>query len=433
MKHALRHILFLLALFWSGALLALPQIEHWQTRNGAQIYFVATHGLPMLDVQILFDAGSARDAIPGVASLTANLLSEGAGTLDADAIAERFDALGARFVSSAGRDYASLSLRSLTQPGRLNPALETFGLILRAPSFPAAAFERQRQRTLIGLKAREQNPGAIADRLFYQALYADHPYAHPVSGSEQSVSTLARDDLVQHYRQYYVARNAIVIMVGDLSRAEAERIAEQLLAPLPAGSAPPPLPAVNTQVQAQTLTRAYPSSQTHLLLGQPVLRRGDPDYFPLYVGNHILGGSGLVSRISDEVREQRGLAYSAYSYFSPMRDAGPFQLGAQTRNETAQEAESLLRSTLERYRNEGPSEAELHAAKQNITGGFPLNIDSNGKILGYLSMIAFYGMPLDYLDRFIDRINSVSLEQIRDAFQRRVSPDALIAVRVGGD
>lgn len=431
MRLVIQNLLLVLALScWSALAVALPRIEHWQTDNGARVYFVAAHELPMVDIQVVFDAGSARDAQPGIANLTADLLTEGAGTLDAEAIHERFDALGARSGSSAGRDYASVTLRSLVDPALLQPALDLLSLILRAPTFPAAAFERERQRVLIALRAQEQNPGTLAERAFYRALYGDHPYATMPIGTPESVAALRRDDVLSHYRRYYVASNACVIIVGDLQRAAAERVAETLVGQLPQGSAAAPLPAV-AAVQGTTVRLQHPSSQTHILLGLPVLRRGDPDYFPLYVGNHILGGSGLVSRISSEVREKRGLAYSAYSYFLPMREAGPFQLGAQTKNESAGEALEVLRATLQRYLTEGPTAEELIAAKKNITGGFPLNIDSNSDIAGYLAMIAFYGLPLDYLERFIDEMNAVTAAQIREAFQRRIDPERLVTVTVG--
>ncbi len=425
-------LLPLLLLAWSLLAQAVPEIQHWQTANGARVYFVATHELPMVDIQVVFDAGSARDdGKPGVAMLTADLLGEGAGKLDADAIAERFDALGARFGSDAGRDSASVSLRSLTKPELFQPALETLALILHEPTFPAHALERERNRTLVGLRAEEQDPGAIAGKAFYQALYGDHPYAHPPIGTARSVKELRRADLVNHYRRYYVGRNAVVAIVGDLDRKQAEQVAETLVGQLPGGSAPAPLPPVAPLNSAREVHIAQPTSQTHILMGEPVVTRNDPDYFTLYVGNHILGGSGLVSRIADEVREKRGLAYSAYSYFIPMRQAGPFELGLQTKNATAKEALSVLRQTLQTYMDKGPTAQELAEAKKNITGGFPLRIDSNSDIVGYLAMIGFYNLPLDYLDRFNGRIEAVTLAQIRDAFHRRVNPAHMITVTVG--
>ncbi len=146
----------------------------------------------------------------------------------------------------------------------------------------------------------------------------------------------------------------------------------------------------------------------------------------------MLGGSGLVSRISEEVREKRGLSYSAYSYFLPMARRGPFQLGLQTRNEQVEEALQVLRDTLVKFREEGPTQAELIAAKRNITGGFPLRIDSNRKVVEFIAMIGFYGLPLDYLDRFNERVEAVTVEQVREAFQRRVDPERMVTVVVGG-
>jgi zinc protease len=176
----------------------------------------------------------------------------------------------------------------------------------------------------------------------------------------------------------------------------------------------------------------FPSSQTHVYLGQPGMRRGDPDYFPLYVGNHILGGSGLVSLLMHEVREKRGLSYSTYSYFAPMAVRGPMIMGLQTKNDQAEEARGVLLDTLQRFIDEGPTDDELDAALKNITGGFPLRIDSNSDVVSYLSVIGFYDLPLDYLDRFTDRVSSVTKEQIRDAYRRRVHPQRLAMVLVGG-
>lgn len=425
-------LLLPLLLGWSGLALAVPQIQHWQTGNGARVYFVATRQLPMVDVRVMFDAGSARDgAHPGVAALTADMIAQGAGKLDADTIADRFDAVGAHFGTDAARDSAVVSLRSLTDPELLHPALQTLAQILSDPTFPAKALARERNRTLIGLQAEQQDPGAVAEKAFFKALYGDHPYAHSPQGTPASVRALSRADLRAFYKRYYVGRNAVVAIVGDLSRAQAERLAETLVGTLPAGAAAPALPPVPPLHQARDVHIPQTAAQTQVLMGQPVVRRGDPDYFALYVGNHILGGSGLVSRIADEVREKRGLAYSAYSYFIPMRQAGPFQLGLQTKTSTTHEALTVLRATLKQFLADGPTAKELEDAKRNITGGFPLNIDSDRKLVGYLAMIGFYRLPLDYLDRFNSRVEAVTLAQIRDAFRRRVDPDHMVTVTVG--
>lgn len=424
-----------LALLANGAQ-AGPAIQHWQTQNGARVYFIPAPQLPMADVRVVFDAGSARDADQnGLAALTGAMLAEGVktatGELNADEIAERFAALGARFGAGASRDSASVSLRSLIETRLLQPAIDLMAEVLRAPSFPAAALERERNRMLVALRQQEQSPDAIASKNFYKALYVGHPYAGEPGGNEQSVGKLTREDLAAFHARYYVAQNAVVAIVGALSRAQAEALAEQVVGSLPSGERAPELPAVAPQVP-QTIRIPHPSAQTHILLGQIGMSRDDPDFFPLLVGNHILGGGDMVSRIHDEVREKRGLSYSAYSYFTPMRVAGPYTLGLQTRNDKAEEALQVLRDTLSAFVTKGPSEKELKAAKQNISGGFALRLDSNSKLLDHLALIGFYNLPLDYLDTYTRHVEQVTLAQIKDAFQRRIKPEQMVTVIVGG-
>ncbi len=412
---------------------ATPTIQHWKTSNGARVYFVAAPQLPMVDMRVVFDAGSARDGTrPGLALMTNALLDAGAGELDEEAIAEQLEGLGAQMSSTALRDMAMVSLRSLSESRYLDPATEIMAQVLSHPRFPEAVFQRERKRLLIALEGERQSPGAVAEKAFYRAIYGDHPYASPVNGTEESLQALQRDHLRAFHARYYVAANAVVALVGDLTRPQAERLAEKLVAALPKGEAAPALPEVKPLAEAVDESITHPSTQTHILVGQPGMSRTDPDYMALYVGNHILGGSGFGSRIMTEIREKRGLAYSAYSFFLPMRRKGPFQMGLQTRNETAAEAERLLRETLKRFIEEGPTEKELTAAKKNITGGFPLRIDSNRDILEYIAMIGFYGLPLDYLDTFNQRVEAVTIEAIQDAFRRRVHPQRLAAIRVGG-
>lgn len=421
------------ALLGGTAAFAGLQIQHWTTDNGARVYFVPAPELPMIDLRVTFDAGAARDgADSGVALLTNALLSEGAGGLDAHQISERFESVGARFSNSAHRDMAVIGLRSLSDKQYLIPALETLTVIINQPEFPKEAFKRERSRMLIGLQQRKQSPGALADEAFYKAVYDAHPYASQPSGREETVKALSPEKLRAFYQQYYVGRNTVIAIVGDLDRSAAEALAERIIGKLPAGKPAAELPAVKDLTEAVEINIEHPSMQTHILLGMAGMKRGDPDYFPLYVGNHILGGSGLVARLSEEIREKRGLTYSAYSYFRPMRKKGPYTLGAQTRNASAGETLAVMRETLATFVTEGPSENELEAAKKNITGGFPLRISSNKKIIDYIGMIGFYGLPLDYLDTFNAKVETVTVADIKDAFQRRVHPDRMAIVMVGG-
>lgn len=421
-------------LLWQGVVaLAAPPIEHWTLDNGARVYFVAAPELPMLDLRVVFDAGSARDGDhPGLATLTSALLDQGAAGADADTIAADFEGVGANLSTGSLRDMAWLQLRSLSAPQYLDPALARFRDLLMAPDFPAEAFERQRRRLQVAWRQGRQDPATLASEAFYAALYGDHPYASPSGGTEDSLAAIEPEQVRAFHRRYYVAANAVLAIVGDLDRRAAERLAAQLVGDLPRGEPAPALPPVEPLQAGRELRLAFPSSQTHVLVGAPGLKRGEADYFPLYVGNHVLGGSGLVSLLSEEVREKRGLSYSAYSYFAPMRELGPFQLGLQTRNDQTAEALAVARETLAGFIEQGPQPDALAAAKSNLIGGRALSIDSNKEILEYIAMIGFYGLPLDYLERFEAWVAAVDVAAARAAFQRRLDVQRMVTVIVGG-
>jgi zinc protease len=419
---------------WAVYTQAGPNIQTWTSTNGARVYYVPTEGLPLVDIRVVFDAGSARDGSQfGLATLTSGLLDTGAGQWDADTIAQRLEGVGARLSTGVSRDTAWLSLRSLTTPKLLEPALETLREIIQHPSFNVVDFEREKKNLLVGLKQREESPAELAGIAFFQALYGDHPYAHPKEGIISTVEKLTREDLQQFYQRYYAAKNALIVIVGEVDRPQAESIASRLLTGLPAGEAAPALPAVAQPSASNTERKFFPSAQTHVYSGVPGMKVGDPDYFPLYVGNHILGGSGLVSKISEEVREKRGLSYSAYSYFFPFRVEGPFMMGLQTKKGQSDEALNVMQKTLRDFINAGPTPKELEASKKNITGGFAMRLDSNQKLIDQVASIAFYGLPLDYLDTFIGKVEAVTPQQIQTAFKVRIAPDKLQTVLVGAD
>ncbi len=418
----------------AAAAYAAPPIEHWQTSNGARVFFSHAGELPMVDIRVVFDAGGARDGVnKGLAVLTNAVLAEGAGGLPAEVISERFEDQGADFESRALRDMAWVSLRSVTEKANLQPASETLALVLAEPDFPGPAFERQRKRLLVALAQKQQSASDRADEAFYQAAYGDHPYASDPNGTPETLNALKVKDLRQFYQRLYVARNVVLAIVGDLSKAEAQAMAKTVIGPLPEGDAPEPLPQVKPPSGPITRHLPHPSTQTHIRIGQIGIRRDDPDYFPLYLGNHVLGGSGLVSRLADEVREKRGLSYSVSSYFSPMRVSGPFIVGLETKNAQAKEALEVTVATLRAFVEQGPTEKERTAAVMNLTGGFPLLVDSNAKIVEHLAMIGFYGLPIDFLQTFVDKVRGTARMSIVDALHRRMAPGRLVTVTVGGN
>ncbi|MES2919079.1 MAG: pitrilysin family protein [Pseudomonadota bacterium] len=407
-------------------------IQHWVTASGVRVYFVAADELPMLDVRLVFDAGAARDgALGGLASVASRMLDDGTPTRDASAIAAGFESVGAEFGASSHRDMAVVELRVLSEPAFREPALEVLADVVANAAYPADAYARARKSSEIGQQQQEQSPAAIAGRVFYQGLYGDHPYAHPPTGTRESLAKITREDLVAFHDRYYVARNLTLALVGKVSRAEAEAIAERIGKALPAGEPAPALPEVQRLGKSRHLHRSFPSAQTHIIMGQPGIRYGSPDYYALLLGNEILGGGGFTSRLMDELRTKRGMTYGAYSGFQQMRAEGPFQISLSTRADQADEALRVIRGLLGEFVKQGPREAELVAAKANIVGSFPLSTASNDSIIGFLGAIGFYGLPLDYLDNYVAKIEAVTAADVRDALRRTLRPERMLVVTVG--
>ncbi|MDP1609516.1 MAG: pitrilysin family protein [Sulfuritalea sp.] len=432
----MRILIAIFVTFLSGFVQAGPQIQHWIAPTGAKVYFVASRDLPILDVQIDFVAGGARSPAEksGVASLTANLLDAGAGSLDEEQISAGLVDLGALLSSGSDHDKASVNLRTLSSATEKTGALALMRAVLSAPTFPEAVLAREKTRTIESLKEADTRPDAIAGKRFIQALYPGHPYGNVAT--PESVARITRDDLVNFHKTYYTARAAVVSIIGDVSKSEAEAIAVQLTEALPA-ALPSTAPVVAlppvTLPQRDTLKVAHPATQSHIHVGLPAMSRTDPDYFALLVGNYTLGGGGFVSRLMKEVREKRGYAYSVYSYFAPRVLPGPFQIGLQTKREQAQDALKVVDEVLTKFLAEGPSAQELAAAKKNLIDGQALRIDSNAKLLAHLSLIGFHGLPLDYLDQFPRQVAAITQNDVKAAFRRHVKPENLVTVIVAAD
>ncbi|MDD3883726.1 MAG: pitrilysin family protein [Gallionella sp.] len=412
---------------------ATPMIQQWQSASGARVLFVENHDIPMLDVAVTLPAGSRFDhpEKSGVAGLTQHLLDLGAGGLGEDEIARNLADLGAQLGGSFDQDRAVVSLRTLSSEAERGQALEIMAKVVQQPAFPEAVLAREKARVIAALKEAETKPETIADKAFQKAVFGQHAYALPVSGEPLTLQKVNVQDLRDFYAAHYRAGAAVVAIMGDASRAQAEKIAQQLTGALPTGKPVEQAAPAVARIAASEQRINHPASQSHILVGAPGIARSDPDYFPLYVGNYVLGGGGFVSRLMNEVREKRGMAYSVYSYFMPLQQGGAFQIGLQTKKDQADEALQIVRQTLAEFIAKGPTDKELHAAKQNIVGGFPLRIDSNRKILDYLSMIGFYDLPLTYLEDFPRRVEQVSAVQVRAAFARHLDTAAMATVIVG--
>jgi zinc protease len=412
---------------------AAVKINHWQTSTGAKVYFVENHDLPIIDLSVAFPAGSARDtkATSGVAGVTRYMMTLGADGMNEEAITNAFADIGANLGGELDVDRAAFKLRTLTSERA--KALVTFNKVLHKPDFSQAILEREKTRIVAGLKEAATQPESISSKAFMQALYPNHSYGMDESGEIDTITAMKRDDLVAFYNTYYSAKSAVIALMGDMTVEQAKTIAEDAAKGLPQGAAVPKIAEVTYPQAPITQRIAHPASQAHIALGYPGIKRGDADYFALYLGNYVLGGGGFVSRLTEEVREKRGLVYSVYSYFMPMAELGPFQIGLQTKKEQADEAMKVVNATVAKFIANGVTEKELKAAKDNIIGGFPMRIDSNAKILDYLSLIGFHNLPLTYLEDFNKSVAKVTSAQIKDAFKRRIKPQDFVSVTVGAE
>ena len=421
-----------------GALMAgvagAQPIERWTQPDGARVLFVPSHQNPIIDIRIDVDAGSRREAPErlGVAALTNRLLASGTRKHDEEALSAAWADRSMQYGASVDQDRAAIRLRLLSDAADRRQGVALLNEVLTQPVFPEAALARAKAQTVAGLRQEETSPQAVAYRQFIQAIYGRHPYANEARLTPAAVEAIGREDVRAFWQQHYRPGYMSIAIVGDLTRREAAELAQQLTRGLPRTGAPlpevPPVP----QPAEQRLSQPHVASQASVALGLPLLTRDDPDYYPLVVGNYVLGGGGFDSRLMTELRSKRGLTYGASSMLAPYTAPGEFMVSVSTRKAQADEARRVARETLEKFVADGPSAAELEQAKANIIGGFPLRYDSNKKLIEYVAAIGFYNLPLTWLDDYPRAVEQVTPEAVRDAYRRRVGLDHLVEVVVGG-
>lgn len=440
--NTLTRVIFVTLFCLNSAFAALP-IENWTQPSGAQVFLVQSPAIAMVDVQIDFDAGSRRDPADkaGLASVTAMMLSKGINgkgangsnaALDDNQLSEAWADLGASFSAAAGADRMSFSLRSLTYSDLLGKAVDLAARQMGHPAWPNAIWLRERERIAASIKEANTRPATLAGRAFNQAVYGAHPYGFEMTETNLAVISVA--DMQAAYTALVLPCRAKVSIVGAVTKPQADALVAKLLGQLPKSecSLLQVIPEVEPLKQAEDRRISFESAQAHVLIGQPGYKRDDPDFFALLVGNHILGGGGFTSRLTHEVREKRGLTYGVYSGFQPGNHAGAFTLGLQTRPDQAAQALQVSKDVLAKFVAEGPTEAELQAAKDNLMGGFALRIDSNRKLLDNVANIAWNRLPLNYLDVWSQQIDKITTAQIKAVFQRKLQPERMVTVVLGG-
>jgi zinc protease len=413
-----------------SAPLAMAPVQRTVLLNQLVLLVSEEHSLPLVTLQLLVDAGSWRDphGEEGLASLTAKGLLLGTSTHTGTAMQEELDFMGASLSAAARKDYATLSLQVLKKD--LERGLELFMEVLTQPIFPDDELHREVEKTLAAMQAEEDQPGEVAEKTFQQALFPANPYGHPVEGTPASIVKLRREAIVRFYQSYYHPNHATLAVVGDIT---AEEVRTKLSSPLsawPMGDIPATTFGSAFESGPKTMTIDRDLAQAHIILGHIGISRENPDFEALSVMNYLLGGGGFASRLVEEIRDKRGLAYSVTSFFEAGKFPGAFQIVLQTKNTSAQEAISLAVQQMERMRTELVPERELEAAKKALIGSFPLRLATQAQLATFVTRVEYYGLGLDYPAKYPSLITSITSQDVRRVAQAYLHPQHSISVIV---
>lgn len=421
--------------------LTLPSIEHFTTDNGVPVAFVSTDALPIVDVNIRFNAGSARDSAIradgfGIANMTAAMLSQGTQAYDENEFNRQVELLGIELDSAAYKDMFIVSLRSLSDDEHLTPALQIFKEVLTQPRFDTEVLERNKARLMVGLQQQQQDPSSLAAIAFSEALYKDHPYAHQSTGTLDSVPSLTIADLKRFQAQFLVAANANMSITGDLSLDEAKSLANELTAGLATGTAAATLPEPMPLTEQTRIHIPFESTQTTVIMGQLGTERSSTpaamqESIDFAIGNDILAGGDFNARLMKEVRINRGYTYGISGGMTPMQAKGPYRISFSTRNDKAVDAIDTTLATINETLSEGVTSDEVALTKENFTNSFPMSFASNAGINGTLGMMGFYDLPDSYLSGYLNRIDQTNTRSVNQALTQTIDPSKFLIVTVG--
>ncbi len=391
--------------------------------SGMVLLVAERPAVPIVTATLLLQAGAVFDppAKPGVANLTAIMLNQGTTTRTAPQISEAIEFVGGSLSVEAGTDTAKLSFSVLSKD--LDLALELMGDLLVNPTFPQAELAKKIPEVLASIKRGQEDPGWVSYLAFLALAYGSHPYGRPIEGTEVSVPTITRDDIVAFYQATYRPNRAILAVVGDVTVADLKTRLQARLGSWAPGGSPivaPPAPTPLAKGVTKTVQREV--TQASINFGHLGITRDNPDYYAVYVMNYLLGG-GMNSRLPQKIREEKGWAYDVGSAFAPGKYAGDFSVTMQTKNEVAQQAIEAALAEVRRIREQPVSAKELADAKAYLTGSFPLRLDTSAKVVGMLAAIEHNGLGLDYVNRYPALINAVTAADVQRVAQKYLHPD----------
>ncbi len=412
---------------WAGAV----EIERVRSSGGIEAWLVQDQTIPMISVSFAFAGSAALDpkGKEGLADMVSSLLDEGAGDLDSKAFQQALEDISVSLSFDAGRERFRGSLKTLSR--NRDDAFRLLRLALTAARFDAEPVERIRGQLIASLMSQQENPRRIAGRTWYRTVFPSHPYGNPVAGTTDSVSAITRADLAAFVAKRFGRDNMVIGVVGDISASELARRLDEVFGGLRARTAPARVAAVRPAGAGKVVIVRKPIPQSIVVFGQRGIKRDDKDYYAAYVMNYILGGGGFSSRLTEEIREKRGLAYSVYSYLNPLDHTGLIMGGLGTRNDRVATSIDIVRAEWKRIAAHGVSEDELKAAKTYLNGSFPLRLDSSRRIAGLLVAIQVNKLGIDYLGRRPRLINAVTKDDIRRVAKRLLRSDELTVVVVG--
>jgi zinc protease len=426
--------IFIFLLLWlipfSGKGHASPPVRKTILSNQLVVLSCEEHFLPFITIQLLIEAGSSRDPFKeeGLSHMTAKGLLMGTPRHSLTALNEELDFMGASLNASSGRDYATLTLCVLKKD--LDKGLDLFMEVLTQPIFPEEEVRREVERTLAAIQSAEEQPGWVAKKEFQKVLFLEGPYKHPVEGTKESLPRITRDSVLRFFQTYYHPNHAILTVVGDINYDETKTRLLSRFGKWPKGEIPKKVFESTFAKGMKTIKIDRKITQANIILGHAGISRGNPDFYALTVMNYILGGGGFASRLMEEIRNKKGLAYSVDSFFDPGKYPGSFQVVLQTKNASAREAISITLQQMERIRKEKVSEKELEGAKKYLIGSFPMRLDTQGKLANFLTQVEYYGLGLDYPEKYRSLIGSVTREEILRVAKAYLHPENYFLVIV---
>ncbi|MGB3222392.1 MAG: pitrilysin family protein [Desulforhopalus sp.] len=395
---------------------ATSKVEREVLDNQMVVLFSEQHQLPFITINLLFDAGSSRDPqeLPGLANLTSEAILLGTEKFSLNAINRELDFLGAELSTACDRDFMTVSFRILTK--HLDQGMELFNEVIIRPAFPDDQIQRKKRKIQGMLKSMQVQPDYIADRQFYRTLFRHNPYGHPVEGSIESLARMNRKSVTDFYRKFLKPNNAVLAIVGEVTR---EEVRSKILSRLEQWSAGESLPKADFkeifEEKRDSVLTDKPVAQANIVMGHGGVERKNEDYYKIQVMNQIFGGSGFTSRLFREVRVQKGLAYSVGSAFISRKYSGSMQVTMQTQNSSAKEAMDIVMEVIKEMQETLPTDQEMETARQYLIGSFPMRFDSQAELASYLVQIEYYDLGLDYFKKYPGYIQAVSGNDVLQA------------------